>query len=442
MVSSSGRTLAASITATLRSHGHKAWLVGGCVRDELLGLKPKDYDVATSAAPQQILDYYPKAELIGAHFGVVLVREPGSQVEVATFRSEHGYRDGRHPDHVTFETDPRQDALRRDFTINALYRDPFTGEVLDFAGGQDDLKAGIIRAIGNPAARFEEDHLRLIRAIRFAARFDYTIEPATLTAIQTCAHNITAVSMERVRDELLRILTEGHARRGFELLDTSGLLVHLLPEIKAFQGVQQPPQFHPEGDVWTHVLLMLEQLGPATPTLALGVLLHDVGKPRTFRIAERIRFDGHAEVGERMTKGILHRLRCSSEHIERAASLVANHMRFKDAQRMKQSTLKRFLRTPHFEEHLELHRLDCMSSNRNLENYEFVSQVLAQTPPEELKPARLITGDDLIALGLNPGPEFSRILTAVEDAQLEGSIGTREEALALARSLEGRSGRT
>lgn len=432
---STAAVLARRIVAQLRAAGHQAWLVGGCVRDEILRIEPKDYDVATSARPEQVLQIYPRAELVGAHFGVVLVAEDGAVVEVATFRSDYDYEDGRHPGRVTFETDPRQDALRRDFTINALFLDPDSGEVLDFCGGRADLDAGIVRAIGDPAARFREDHLRMLRAVRIAARFGFQIEPATMAAIHDQSARILQVSAERVRDELVRILTEGQARRGFELLDQSGLLKHILPAVKAFQGVEQPAQFHPEGDVWKHVMIMLEQMGKASPTLALGVLLHDVGKPPTFRVADRIRFDGHVEVGERMARGILNHFRCSNEQIDQVASLVANHMRFKDAPRMKQSTLKRFLRLPHFEEHLELHRLDCLSSHGHLDNYHLMKRLYEETPPEALRPARLVTGNDLIALGLQPGPAFSRILREVEDAQLEGRVQSRQDALALVAAL-------
>ncbi|MBL8173355.1 MAG: CCA tRNA nucleotidyltransferase [Bryobacterales bacterium] len=419
----------------MREKGHSAYLVGGCVRDELLGIAPKDYDVATSARPDQVVDLFPSADLVGAHFGVVLVRGPDAQVEVATYRSDGSYADGRHPDEVTFETEPRHDAHRRDFTINALFRDPFSGEVLDFTDGQNDLRQGIVRAIGDPRARFDEDHLRMLRAVRFAARFHYRIERATYAAMGELAPLIHRVSPERIRDELLRILTEGNARAGCELLDGCGLLKEILPEVHAFQGVEQPPEFHPEGDVWTHVMLMLEQMGIATPSLALGVLLHDVGKPHTFRIAGRIRFDGHVEVGVEMARVILARLRCSNDLTRQVCELVAHHMRFKDAHRMKPATLKRFLRMDSFHEHLELHRLDCLSSNRRLENYEFAKHQWQSMPEEVLRPPRLLTGADLIAAGYEPGPLFSRILRAVEDAQLDGSISTRGEALQVAASL-------
>src|SRR5215468_6377639 len=362
--------LARDVISKLRGAGHQAYLVGGCVRDHLLGCRPKDYDIATDARPDRIMDLFPRSGRVGAHFGVVLVRDVFDQVEVATFRSDHDYLDGRHPEQVRFECDPREDVLRRDFTINGLMMDPADGRVLDFVEGQEDLKRGIIRAIGDPYARFREDHLRLLRAVRFAARFGFAIEGETMRAIQRAHALILKVSCERVRDEITRILTEGGARRGFELLDESGMLADLLPEVAAMKGVEQPPEYHPEGDVWTHTLMLLEQLRQPTATLALGALLHDVGKPPTFRVAERIRFDGHVDEGMRMAEVILNRLRFSREDMEQVEALIDNHMRFKDVSRMKESTLKRFLRLPGFPEHLELHRLDAMSSNRRLENYE------------------------------------------------------------------------
>jgi poly(A) polymerase len=429
-------SLAIEIIRGLRSSGHQAYLVGGCVRDRLLGIIPKDFDVSTDAQPDRLVHYFPQAQLVGAHFGVVMVRGgSGIQVEVATFRSEGAYSDGRRPDAVRFVTDPALDAQRRDFTINGLMEDPLTGKILDFVGGQADLKASIIRAIGDPALRFHEDHLRMLRAVRFAARLSFSIEPATFAGIRQQASFICRISAERIRDEIVRILTEGNARRGFELLDASGLLQFVLPQIKAFQGVAQPPEYHPEGDVWTHVLIMLENLQHPSPTLALGALLHDVGKPPTFRVADRIRFDGHAEVGAGMTKKILSGLKFSNEDIDRVTALVANHMRFKDVRQMRLSTLKRFLCLPHFDEHLELHRLDCLASNGYTDSYEYVRAKLAEIDSEELRPARLIGGRDLIEAGFKPGPEFGRALEAVTTAQLEGEIRTAEEALALARSV-------
>ncbi|MGO4885688.1 MAG: CCA tRNA nucleotidyltransferase [Bryobacteraceae bacterium] len=423
--------LARSIVARLRAAGHQAYLVGGSVRDMLLGRAAKDFDIATDARPDRVSELFERSEQVGAHFGVVLVRENTSQVEVATFRSDASYSDGRRPDAVHFETDPRQDVLRRDFTINALLLDPETNEVLDFTGGREDLRRGVIRAIGNPEGRFQEDHLRLIRAVRFAARLGFEIEPATMGAIQRLHGLILNVSTERVRDEVARILTEGGARRGFELLDESGLLSDILPEVAAMKGVAQPAQFHPEGDVWTHTLMLLEKLEHPTLTLAAGALLHDVGKPPTFRVADRIRFDGHAEEGARMTQGILSRLRFSNDQIERVEALVANHMRFMNTRQMRESTLKRFLRMENFTEHLELHRLDSLSGSGQLENYKFVLSRLADLGDHELRPKRLVTGHDLIARGYRPGPMFGKMLAAVEDAQLEGRVRTTEEALAL-----------
>ena len=425
--------LARHIATTLHEHSHTAYLVGGCVRDLLLGHQPKDYDVATSATPAQVAALFPDAELVGAHFGVVIVRREGLFVEVATFRSDNDYQDGRRPTSVTYETDPTKDALRRDFTINALFYDIQEDRILDFTGGRDDLEARIIRAIGNPLDRFAEDYLRMLRAIRFAARFGYEIEPATRGAIRRLHAEITLISAERIRDELNRILTEGGARRGFELLDETQLLDVLLPEVKAMQGVQQPPQFHPEGDVWTHTLMMLEGLRNPTVTQAWGVLLHDVAKPPTFTFTDRIRFNGHAELGAAMSREMLGRLRMSNDEVDQVHGLVLHHMKFKDVPKMKPSTLKRFLRQPHFDEHLELHRLDCLSGSGRLDNYELVREKLKEIAPADLRPPRLIDGGDLITLGYTQGPRFKEILTAVEDGQLEGTLNTHEEALAWVR---------
>jgi poly(A) polymerase len=427
--------LARDVIAKLRGVGHQAYLVGGCVRDLLLGVKPKDFDVATDARPDRIMDLFPRSGRVGAHFGVVLVRDVFDQVEVATFRSDHDYLDGRHPEQVRFETDPREDVLRRDFTINGLMMDPDTGRVLDFVDGRGDLARGVIRAIGDPYARFREDHLRLLRGIRFAARFGFEIETATFDAMRRDHALILNVAMERVREELVRILIEGGARRGFELLDSSGMLLDLLPEVAAMKGVAQPPEYHPEGDVWRHTLLLLEQLCQPTPTLALAALLHDVGKPPTFRVADRIRFDGHVEEGVRLARGILTRLRFSREEIEQVEALIDNHMRFKDVKRMKESTLKRFLRLPQFEEHLELHRLDVMSSNKRLENYDLAKAKFLEYSAEHLRPEPLVTGADLIGMGYEPGPQFSEILALLEDAQLEGRIASHEEAMDLVRDM-------
>ena len=436
--------LARSIIQTLCQHGFQAYLAGGCVRDLLLQREPADFDVATSATPSEVMEIFPETYAVGAQFGVVLVpaletepeeieypRPKAKAVEVATFRSDLGYSDGRHPDEVRFSQDPREDVARRDFTINGMMLDPVRGEVLDFVGGQKDLDAHVVRAIGDPARRFGEDKLRMLRAVRFAARFEYTIEAETLAAIQRLACEIQVVSRERVRDELTKMLTEGHPRRAFLLLDATGLLKAVLPEISTMKGVQQPPEFHPEGDVFVHTLLLLENLPhPCPSTLAWGALLHDVGKPATFRVApERIRFDGHVEVGVKIAEQICERLRFSNQDKAQVLALVDNHMRFGHVTRMKESTLKRFMRLPHFDEHLTLHRADSLASHRNLSTYDLLQKKLGEIAPEKIRPAALITGDDLIAAGYAPGPRFREILEAVEDAQLEGRLLSHDAAL-------------
>ncbi len=433
--------LAIQIIDGLHKQGHQAFLVGGCVRDRLLGHPPKDFDISTDARPDQLLRYFPAGQLVGEQFGVILIPHPEASeahVEVATFRSEGHYQDGRRPEHVHFETDPKADVERRDFTVNALLEDPMaegalTDRVIDYVGGIADLARRVIRAIGDPALRFGEDHLRLLRAVRFAARLGFEIEPATLAAIRRSAGDIQKTSAERVRDELVRIFTEGGQRRGVELLDETGLLAEVLPELKACQGVEQPPQFHPEGDVYTHVLLMLDLLKQPTPTLSMGVVLHDIGKPATFRIADRIRFDGHVEVGVAMSQVILMRLRFSNDQTEQILSLVANHMKFKDVQQMRESTLKRFLRLPDFEEHLELHRVDCLASNGNLDSYHFAQEKLAEFGQDRLRPPRLITGRDLMDLGFIPGPAIGTVLEEIETGQLEATLMTKQDALAFAQ---------
>jgi len=429
------RGLANSICNTLIREGHQAFLVGGCVRDLLLGREPEDYDVSTDATPERVTFLFRDSVAVGAQFGVIIVPLDGHKVEVATFRSDIGSADGRHPERVVFSSSPEQDVQRRDFTINGLLMRHDSGEILDFVGGQSDLRAGIIRSIGEPTRRFAEDKLRMLRAVRFSARFGFQIEPETFAAIRLHAHEIGQVSAERIREELTKLLTEGGARRGTELLDESGLLRPILPEVAVMQGVEQPPQFHPEGDVWTHTLLMLEGLpAGSSATLAWGVLLHDVGKPPTFRpvseTGDRIRFNGHVDVGVRLAQVILQRLRFSNQDSEQILALIANHMRFKDVSRMRASTLKRFIRLRHFDEHLALHRLDCLSSHRHLDAYDFVRRTLEETPVEEIRPARLLTGNDLQRLGYRPGPLFSKILRALEDAQLEGLVRSRGEAVA------------
>ena len=446
------------IVRVLRERGFQAYLCGGCVRDLLLDRQPTDYDVTTDATPDQVMRTFPETYAVSAQFGVVLVpiphddhslEDPTSSpaddrqmshsllsskahaIEVATFRSDVSYTDGRHPDTVRFNKDPREDVERRDFTINGLLLDPISDEVLDFVGGRADLDAHIVRAIGNPERRFTEDKLRMLRAVRFAARFGYEIDPATFRAIQKLASQIHQVSAERIRDELTKMLTEGHARQAFLLLDESGLLREVLPEISAMKGVEQPPQYHPEGDVFVHTLLLLENLPhPCAPTLAWGALLHDVGKPPTFRVApDRIRFDGHVEVGVKMGEALCRRMRFSNDDTEQILALIDNHMRFAHVLQMKESTLKKFLRMPHFDEHLELHRLDCQASHSILTAYEFAKEKLASIPPEKMRPEPLVTGDDLIAAGYRPGPRFKEILTAVEDGQLEGRLQSKDEAM-------------
>jgi poly(A) polymerase len=428
-----------SIVRTLRENGRHAYLVGGCVRDLLLGREPADYDIATDATPDEVMSIFPQTYAVGAQFGVVLVPversgsvvHEGKTVEVATFRSDISYSDGRHPDAVRFSKSPQEDVQRRDFTINGLLLDPLTNEVLDYVGGRKDLEARLIRTIGDPEQRFAEDKLRMLRAVRFAARFEYTIEPATFTAIQRLASEIHRVSRERVRDELTKMLVEGQARRAFLLLDQTGLLHEVLPEIEARKGVEQPPQFHPEGDVFVHTLLLLDKLPKPCPmTLAWGALLHDVGKPPTFHVApDRIRFDGHVDVGVKMAEETCRRLRFSTHDTAQILALIKNHMRFAHAQQMKESTFKKFVRMPHFEEHLELHRLDCQSSHGDLTTFNFTREKIAALPPEAIRPIPLVTGDDLIVAGYVPGPTFKQILTAVEDAQLEGQLHSKAAAM-------------
>ncbi len=445
---------ALGVVQSLRDRGHQAYLAGGCVRDLLLGIAAKDFDVATSAKPDEVIALFPRTFAVGAHFGVVLVcdriGELEIQTEVATFRNDGAYSDGRRPDAVQFSTNPREDVQRRDFTVNGMLLDPIayrqTGDlqtsVLDSVGGRADLDARILRAIGEPALRFAEDKLRMLRAARFAARFGFTIEPRTFAAMRKHAADIHQVSCERIREELTRILTEGAARRGFELLDAAGLLLQLLPEITRLHGVEQPPQYHPEGDVWIHTMLLLEKLPPGcSATLAWGALLHDVGKPATFRApttpGDRIRFDGHVEVGVRVAEEILRRLRFSNDDTAQIVALVKNHMRFGDVMQMKQSTLKRFLRLGKFDEHLELHHMDVMSAHGDLRLYEFAKQHYESTEPEVVRPKLLLTGQELIAAGYKPGPQFKAMLEFAEDAQLEAAIQTTTEALALVRERFG-----
>ncbi len=436
---------ALKIFRQLREAGHQAYWVGGCVRDLLLGIPPKDFDVATSARPEEVRNLFPDNIPVGAKFGVVLVLQDGHPVEVSTFRSDGAYEDGRHPSGVAYSADPREDVLRRDFTINGLLYDPEREQVLDFVGGRDDLQNRILRAIGEPLRRFQEDHLRLLRAVRFAARFEFRMDPETRRALPALAGEILKVSPERIRDELLRLLCEGYAARALPLLEETGLLERLLPEVSAMRGVPQPPEFHPEGDVWQHTLLLLRFMDdtfhaappdywreqPVYPgsTLALGALLHDIGKPRTLERADRIRFNRHAEAGAVLAEAICARLRFSTRERERVTALVQSHLRFIDWPRMKLSTMKRFIREKGFEEHLELHRLDCLASHGNLQTWHQAREMLLSLPAEIIRPPRLLSGDDLIQLGYAPGPVFQKILRAAEDAQLEGRLNSHAEAI-------------
>ena len=418
------KTFAVEVVRKLSDKGHRAVFAGGCVRDMLRGKQPKDFDVATSATPQEVMAIFPRTVPVGVAFGVVRVLSRGDNplcIEVATFRIDGAYSDERRPDSVVF-TNEIEDVKRRDFTINGLLFDPLKDELLDYVGGRADLEKKILRAIGDPQKRFAEDHLRLMRAIRFAARLDFEIDPQTFSAIKDCAPKIVTVSAERIRDELNQMLTGPNPRGAFEMLKKARLLKYVLPEIDALQGVAQPEQFHPEGDVWVHTLMLLGQLENASLTLALGALFHDVGKPKTFQMTDRIRFNEHEKVGAKMTEEILERLKYPREIIDRVVALVHQHMTFKDARNMRPSTLKRFLRQPHFDEHLALHKLDCTASHGDLGAHEFCGAELERETPETLSPQPLITGADLIAMGFKPGPLFKKILRDVEDRQLETTL--------------------
>jgi putative nucleotidyltransferase with HDIG domain len=427
------KSAATDIARRLQEAGHTAYFAGGCVRDELLGLDPHDYDIATSAKPDEVQKLFPHTQAVGAHFGVILVMEHGRAFEVATFRSDHEYIDGRRPEMVTFST-PEEDAARRDFTINGMFHDPVADKFIDFVGGREDLKSQTLRAIGDPVARFREDKLRLLRAIRFAARFGHDIDPATWEALRAHAADIHAVSVERIREELVKILAHPSRVRGFDLLDQSGLLKEILPEIEALKGCEQPAQFHPEGDVFVHTRAMLELLPPDAPAnLALSVLFHDIGKPPTFRYhadEDRIRFSGHDRVGAAMTEKLMERLRFSRHDIDRVTEAVRQHMVFKDVQNMRTAKLKRFMAREGFDEELELHRVDCQSSHGALDNYDFLKTKAEEFANEPLIPPPLLTGHDLMALGWKPGPHFGQVLESIQTAQLEGTLTTIEEAIA------------
>jgi poly(A) polymerase len=420
----------------LRRAGHEAYLAGGSVRDMLLGRTPGDYDIATSATPDEVRALFPRTVEVGAAFGVMRVVADDGEYEVATFRTEGPYLDGRHPSSVRYAT-AREDALRRDFTINGLFYDPETGSVQDFVGGRADLEARIVRTIGDPEARFAEDHLRMLRAVRQAAELGFEVAPETLAALRRLRAGLRTVSAERIRDEMVRILTGPDPPRGLALLRDTGLLEIVLPEVAAEIGVEQPEAFHPEGDVFEHTRLAVGQLRRPSVALAMATLLHDVGKPGTFRRADRIRFDRHDEVGAAIAGQVMERLRFSRREADRVTQLVGRHMIFKDLPHMREARLRRLLAEEAFPELLELHRVDCVASHGDLSTYEWVRERLARIADEPLVPPRLITGNDLIALGLRPGPRIGEILRSVEDARLEGRVRTRDEALALARTLAG-----
>jgi poly(A) polymerase len=438
----SSEATARSIAARLHEAGHTAYLAGGCVRDRLLGRQPKDFDVATSATAAEVQQLFARTVPVGVQFGVVLVIENEQPVEVATFRADATYTDGRHPVSVRFSS-PQEDAQRRDFTINGMFLDPASDTLIDYVDGQSDLRAGIIRAIGSPTERIKEDRLRMLRAVRFAAQLGFVIEPATFAAVQAAAPSITDIAWERIGDEIVRMLVEsgaGSARRAFELLDESGLLAHVLPEVVAMKAVEQSADFHPEGDVFVHTLCLLEQLQQPTETLALGALLHDVAKPGTAaRGDKRITFYGHCEIGADMAVLICQRLRRSRETWERVAFLVRDHLRHVNAKDMRLSTLKRFLASDGIAELLALARLDAMASNKDVSAVDFCERKLAELSSEQIKPPPLLRGSDLIELGLKPGPAFGEILNAVTEAQLDGTLTSREQAIEWVRQRIGRS---
>lgn len=421
------------IARALKEKGFVAYFAGGCVRDFLRGEIPKDYDIATTASPDEIEKLFPKTLPVGKQFGVILVVRGGKSFEVATFRREGPYRDGRHPSEVSFTT-PEEDARRRDFTVNGIFYDPFKKEVIDYVGGREDIKRGVIRAIGEPEVRFEEDKLRLLRAVRFAANLNFSIEEKTWEVVKRFTQRIHEVSAERIRDELIKIFTRDGAGRGLELLSESGLLKEILPEIEAMKGVEQPPEFHPEGDVFIHTKMLMDRLKSPSVVLAFGALLHDVGKPPTFKIREgRIRFYEHSHVGAEMAETILRRLRFSNDEIEAIKTCVGNHMKFAHVKEMREGKLKRLLSTSTFPEELELHRIDCESSHGLLDNYHFLKAKLEEFAKEELKPKPILTGHDLLSLGMKPGPAMKPILEEAYELQLEKKFQSKEEVLSWAK---------
>ncbi|MFD2256677.1 CCA tRNA nucleotidyltransferase [Luteolibacter algae] len=434
----SNREAATAQAEILTKAGHITYFAGGCVRDKLLGLKPKDFDLATSATPKDVLKLFPGSNQVGAHFGVVITKYAGHHIEIATFRTDGSYADGRRPDSVTFST-PEEDAHRRDFTINGLFEHPETGEIIDHVNGLADIRDRVLRAIGTPSHRFQEDALRLLRAVRFATTLDFPIETSTLTALRENSHLLHKISPERIRDEFSKIITSRNRRRGIELLVDTGLIQHVIPEVIALIGCEQPPEWHPEGDVYTHTCIMLEMLeDDASLELCLATLLHDIAKPPTQTFDEesnRIRFNGHDTLGAEMTEEILSRLKYPNAVIRDAAHMVSRHMQFMNVQQMRKARLKRFMSVPTFEQEMELHRVDCASSNGFTDNYVFLHEKAEEFAAEPLIPPAWISGKDLIQCGLTPGPGFKEILDEIQTEQLEGRITSREEALAYLKKL-------
>jgi poly(A) polymerase len=421
------------LVTQLRNAGHRAFFVGGCTRDTLMSVPPKEYDVTTSATPEEVSRIFSHTIPVGVSFGVILVLVGHYRFEVATFRKDESYSDGRHPDYVTYSSEEEEDVLRRDFTINGMLYDPIEEQAIDYVGGMDDIRDRIIRTIGVPYERFREDKLRLMRAVRFSSRYGFKLEEKTYEALGELAGGISQVSAERIRDELVKIITQQNPGAGLGVLRESGILRHILPEVDLMYGVEQPPEFHPEGDVFTHTCLVLDNIyreaeGNVSTELAMAGLLHDVGKPPTFSVSDRIRFNGHDKLGADMSVGICRRLKFSNRQIEIIFELIRDHLKFKDVFHMRKSTLKRFMGSPNFEEHMVLHLSDCLASHGSTEAYDYIINKLDEYRNEEIKPEPLLGGKELIEMGYTPGPLFSEILNFVEEAQLEGDIKNMEEA--------------
>ena len=425
---------ALEIVKTLRQKGHEAFFVGGCVRDALLGIPCDEIDIATSATPSQVRGVFAKTVAVGESFGVVLVINGDINFEVATFRRESAYGDGRHPESVHYTKSPQEDVRRRDFTINGLLYDPVSFELYDYVGGLEDIEGGIIRTIGDPEKRLSEDRLRMMRAVRFATCLSFKLDAASYSAIRDLASGISSVSGERMRDELVKILTRRNPGDGLRLLSSCDLLSHFLPEVECMHGVRQPPEFHPEGDVFEHTCLVMDMLyrnteGSYSGELAVAALLHDVGKPPTYTESDRIRFNGHDRVGAKMSEDICRRLRFSGKQIKRISDLILEHLKFKDVFNMRESTIKRFLSLPYFEEHMQMHLADCLASHGKTDAYDFIREKIEEYGREEIKPHPLLSGRDLIDLGYSPGPVFSEILGQVEELQLENRLSSKEKAI-------------